>query len=220
MRGLLVITVALVFVGSAAHTGADSFTEPQGQWRHSTEATPPKGLGPIEFDMTPARVRELCTGKWELPKPAGNRPNEQTAHCHALPMNLGFEDYQLTFNFYRNKLVSVSLIKTLDGDARLGAFTRAHSSLRAKYGAMPDRIDDYRQSEDPRMQELFDEWGSLYEWRFRRTSVRAEAAKIQLVRFTTATGLSMMLTYDSQRRQDQHDEMSREYAQHTLGGAY
>jgi len=201
--------VAVAVVGGSAPAGADYLTEVFDRWRENTEAQPPKGLGPIKFDMTPAQVKRLCKDRWEPAKQAGDLPRERTARCHGLPTDLGFEDYELTFRFYRDRLVSVAVMKSLADEAGPSPFTRARSKLGAKYGDVPDRTHDYRHSEDPSVQKIMDGWGSIYEWRFKRSEVPAEAVKIELVRFTLDGVPSMLLTYDSQRLQNRRDELSQ-----------
>jgi hypothetical protein len=208
MRGLLGLIIIAAIVGGAAPAGADYLNEVFDRWHENTEATPPHGLGPIKFDMTPAQVKRVCTDGWEPPKQVDNRLRERTARCQGLPMDLGFEDYELTFHFYRNRLVSVALIKSLGDEPGPSPFTQARSRLGARYGDVPDRTHDYRHSEDPSAQKIMDGWGSIYEWRFKRSEVRAEAVKIELVRFTLDGVPRMLLTYDSQRRQDRRDELS------------
>jgi hypothetical protein len=209
MRGIPGIIIAVALVGGSTPAGADYLTEVFDQWHENTEAKPPKGLGPIKFDMTPAQVKRLCKDGWEPPKQADNLLRERTARCHGLPMNLGFEDYEVTFHFYQNRLVAVALMKSLADEPGPGPFTRARSTLGAKYGDVPDRTHDYRHSEDPSAQKIMDGWGSIYEWRFRRSEIGAEAVKIELVRFTLDGTPSMLLTYDSQRRQDRRDQLSQ-----------
>ena len=209
MRGMLRIIIAVAVVGGSTPAGADYLTEVFDGWHQNTEAQPPKGLGPIKFDMTPAQVKRLCKDRWEPAKQAGNLKHERTARCHGLAMDLDFDGYELTFHFYRNRLVSVALMKSLADEAGPSPFTQARSRLGAKYGDVPDRTHDYRHSEDPTVQKIMDGWGSIYEWRFRRSEVRAEAVKIELVRFTLNGVPSMLLTYDSQRRQDRRDELSQ-----------
>ncbi len=219
MRGLFAIVIFAWLLGGASPAAAEYLRDRVESWHENTDAAAPRGLGPIKFDMSLAQARRLCKGSWEAPRTPANPVREQNARCSKLPLDLGFEDYEITFSFYRNKLVSVALMKQLENDPSAEAFLRARSRLHAKYGRVPDRTDDYRGSGDPQMERLVEEWGSIYEWRFKRSDVHGEAVQIKLVRFTLDGVPSMLLTYDSQRRQDRSDEMQEQLAKHS-GSAY
>jgi hypothetical protein len=212
VRGLLRIMITVALLGGSVPAAADYVSEVVDRWRENTQAKPPNGLGPIKFGMTPSQLKRLCRRGWEPPKPVGNLLREHTAGCHRLPIDLGFEEYELTFHFYQNRLVSVALITSFVDGPGSNPFAHARSTLSSKYGNVPDRTDEYRNSDNPVVQKILDGWGSIYEWRFKRSEVHVEAVKIELVRFTLEGVPSMLLTYDSQQRQDRRDELSQQQA--------
>lgn len=215
MRGLFAAAIVGSLACSVAPARADYRADLEVAWRVNTKAQPPTGLGPLEFDMSAARVKALCKGEWDPPKPTGGLLREWTAHCSELPLNLGFKGYEASLYFYENRLVSVTITKSVGRTEGTAPFARVRSALSEKYGMVPDRTEDYRRSDDRRLQELASGWDSLYQWRFRRTGVGGEAAKIELVVFTHEGASSMVLTYDSQRRQDRQDALSHELAEQT-----
>jgi hypothetical protein len=182
--------------------------------KYFSKAAPPTGLGPLKFDMTIVQAKKLCEYGWTEMKLNSayylSDPADVLFECPALPMDVGFGDYEINVGFIKNRLVTISLLKDLAGPGVLPRspvskppFRHTHGALVRKYGDAPANQSDR------------DAAHLSYTWSFRSGNPK-DAYEVMVARYTLDKVTNLHLRYRSQRYRIAYDKLQRQMEKRSL----